>query len=215
MSSVSGPSGRSHPRMHLVPPPSAAREPSDAELVRAVLDRAPLSAARLWDRYSSLVRRILRRSLGPSVDVEDAVQEAFLRLFRDIARLREPTALRSFLIGITLHVATSELRKRRARRWLLLSEGGSVPESEPITDDARLEGRETLRRLYRVLDRVDTRRRMVFVLRYVEGMELAELSAVLGCSLATTKRRVADAAGRVTRLAARDPMLAPYLTRIE
>ena len=38
-----------------------------------------------------------------------------------------------------------------------------------------------------------------------------ELSAVLDCSLATAKRRVADAAQRVHHLAASDPVLAPYL----
>lgn len=212
MPSASGPSGRSHARMHLVPS-GAALEQSDAALVLAMRERAPLAATRVWERYSALVRRILRRALGPSVEVDDALQEAFLRLFRDIASLRDPSALRSFLIGITLHVATSELRRRRARRWLLLSDDGVVPDREPFADGQRLQARDALRRLYRVLDRVSTRVRLVFVLRYVEGIELAELSAVLGCSLATTKRRVADAAQRVYRLAEKDPVLAPYLPR--
>jgi DNA-directed RNA polymerase specialized sigma24 family protein len=74
-----------------------------------------------------------------------------------------------------------------------------------------LEHRRALHALYRVLDRIDTNRRLVFVLRYVEAMELSELSTVLGCSLATTKRRVADAAERVSRLASRDPYLAQYV----
>jgi len=77
----------------------------------------------------------------------------------------------------------------------------------------QLEQREALRRLYRLLERIDTRQRLLFVLRYIEGMELAELSAILGCSLATTKRRLADAASRVCRLASSDAVLAPYLTR--
>jgi RNA polymerase sigma-70 factor (ECF subfamily) len=161
-----------------------------------------------------LVRRILRRSLGPGVDVEDAVQDAFLRLFRDLETLREPTALRSFLIGITLHVATSELRKRRARQWLRLSDDGVVPERPTSEAMADHEQRQALLRLYRVLDRVDAERRLVFVLRHVEGLELTELAAVLGCSLSTTKRRVADASARVCRLASADPVLAPYVKEL-
>jgi RNA polymerase sigma-70 factor (ECF subfamily) len=190
-------------------PPEAAE--SDAELVAAVLARGPGAAARLCDRYASLVRRILRRILGPGVDVEDALQDAFLRLFCDLGSLREPAALRSFLIGISLHVAKSELRKRRARRWLLLSDDGAVPEPESGAEVQDPEARAAMERLYEVLDRVGHERRVVFVLRYVEALELAELSAVLGCSLATTKRRVAEAARRVTQLAASDPLLAPYL----
>jgi RNA polymerase sigma-70 factor (ECF subfamily) len=199
--------------VRIVPPGGELPIEDDAALVEAVRARMPRAAGRLWDRYSGMVRRILRRILGPSVDVEDAVQEAFLRLFRDLDSLRDPTALRSFLIGISLHVAKSELRRRRAKRWLLLSDDGALVEPEATTDPAQHEQRAALVRLYRVLDRIGAERRSVFVLRYVEGLELSDLSAVLGCSLATTKRRVADAARRVCALAASDPLLSPYVTR--
>jgi RNA polymerase sigma-70 factor (ECF subfamily) len=187
-----------------------ARGLDDAALVAGVRAKELGAAGRMWDRYVSLVRRILRRILGP-IDVEDVVQDAFLRLFRDLGSLRDPCALRSFLIGITLHVAKSELRRRRARRWLLLSDHGAVAGLAGMATDEWHEPRAAVLRLYQVLDRVSDERRTVFVLRFVEGLELAELSAVLDCSLATTKRRVADAARRVCFLAAADPLLAPYL----
>ena len=212
MSSSSGLADRP-PRLMRVVPPGVDPGDDDAALVDAVRARLPRAAGRLWDRHSGMVRRILRRILGPSVDVEDAVQDAFLRLFRDLDSLRDPSALRSFLIGITLHVAKSELRRRRAKRWLLLSDDGVLTEPESTGDAQRLEQRAALARLYRLLDKLGAERRSVFVLRFIEGLDLTELSAVLGCSLATTKRRVADAARRVCLLAASDPLLAPYVTR--
>jgi len=190
--------------------PGEPRDEDDATLVAAVRANEPGAAGRMWDRYASLVHRILRRILGPT-DVEDAVQDAFLRLFRDLGSLREPSALRSFLIGITLHVAKSELRRRRARRWLLLSDDVVIDESDAPAADGHHEPRAAVLRLYAMLDRISDERRTVFVLRFVEGLDLAELSAMLDCSLATTKRRVADAARRVHVLAAADPLLAPYL----
>jgi RNA polymerase sigma-70 factor (ECF subfamily) len=213
MSSTSGLAGRPQSRVMRVVPARAEPQEDDAALVEAVRARMPRAAGRLWDRHSGTVRRILRRILGPSVDVEDAVQDAFLRLFRDLDSLRDPAALRSFLIGITLHVAKSELRRRRAKRWLLLSDDGVLAEPEANMDPQYLEQRAALVRLYRVLDKLGAERRAVFVLRFVEGLELSDLSAVLGCSLATTKRRVADAARRVCLLAGGDPLLAPYVTR--
>jgi len=203
-----GLAGNGPPRLRIVAP-DEHRQDDDASIVAGVVAREPGAAGRMWDRYASLVRRILRRMLGP-VDVEDAVQDAFLRLFRDLGSLRDPSALRSYLIGITLHVAKSELRRRRARRWLLLSDDGDVVEPEATADEGH-EPRAAVLRLYAVLDRISDERRTVFVLRYVEGLELGELSAVLDCSLATAKRRVADAARRVSLLAASDPLLAPYL----
>ncbi len=197
-------------RLRVVPPAEPRPEEDDAAVVAGVIAGQPGAAGTMWDRHAPLVRRILRRMLGP-VDVEDAVQDAFLRLFRDLGSLREPAALRSFLIGITLHVAKSELRRRRARRWLRLSDDGVLAEPDVAGEDDGHEPRAAMQRLYEVLDRVSDERRTVFVLRFVEGLELAELSAVLDCSLATTKRRVADAAQRVCHLAASDPLLAPYL----
>ena len=213
MSTTSGLAGRPPSRLWVVAPGAEPRE-DDAGLVAAVRARIPGAAERLWDRYSILVRRILRRVLGPGGDVEDGVQEAFLRLFRDLDALRDPRALRSYLIGIALHVAKSELRRRQAKRWLLLSDDGALDEIGGAFDPQQFEARAALVRLYRVLDRVGHERRVAFVLRYIEGLELAELSVVLRCSLATTKRRVADAARRVFLLAAADPLLAPYLEEV-
>jgi RNA polymerase sigma-70 factor, ECF subfamily len=200
---------RPRSRLRIVSP-GEERPEDDAALVAAVRAREPGAAGRMWDRHAYLVRGILRRILGP-VDVEDGVQDAFLRLFRDLGSLRDPAALRSFVIGITLHVAKSELRRRRAKRWLLLSDDGIIAEPDALAADEWHEPRVAVLRLYKVLDRISDERRTVFVLRYVEGLDLAELSAVLDCSLATTKRRVADAARRVCLLAASDPVLAPYL----
>jgi RNA polymerase sigma-70 factor (ECF subfamily) len=210
MASVAGFKANGPPSRLRIVPPDGRREEDDATLVAGVLAKDPAAAGRMWDRYAWLVRRILRRMLGP-VDVEDAVQEAFLRLFRDLGALRDPATLRSYLIGITLHVAKSELRRRRAKRWLLFSSDRASEEPDALNVDDWHEPRAAVLRLYKMLDRISDERRMVFVLRYIEGVELAELSAVLDCSLATTKRRVADAARRVCLLAASDPILAPYL----
>jgi RNA polymerase sigma-70 factor (ECF subfamily) len=162
----------------------------------------------VWDRYAGLVRRILRRSLGPDADVEDAVQDVFLRFFSQVGGLRDPGALRPFLIGITLHVAGSALRRRRVRRWLRLTDDGSLPERAGARDDD--EARAALRRLYAILDRLDDAGRLVFVLRHIEGLELTEVAAALGTSLATTKRRLAKVTGRVLAMIERDPALAEY-----
>ena len=190
--------------------PDHQRHEDDADLVAGVLAKEAGAAGRMWDRYAWLVRRVLRRMLGP-VDVEDSVQDAFLRLFRDLGALRDPATLRSYLIGITLHVAKSELRRRRAKRWLSFEGDGASAEPEVLPAEEWHEPRAAVLRLYKMLDRISDERRLVFVLRFVEGLELAEVAAVLDCSLATTKRRVADAARRVSVLAAADPLLAPYI----
>ena len=180
----------------------------DAALARAITQGHPGAARVVWTRFSPLVRGLLVRTLGPG-DVEDHLQESLLRLFRHVGELRDPSALTQFVIGITLRVARSELRRRRYRRWLRLTPAGVLPEAgQPARDFA---AREALTALYAILDRIDDDARIVFVMRYVQGEDLATISGCLGCSLATTKRRLASASKRIVALSRAQPALAPYV----
>jgi len=133
----------------------------------------------------------------------------FLRFYRNRALLRDPAALRSFLFGITLRVAASELRSRRVRSWLRLTRDGVLDDQEaPRTDP---DAREAVRRLYAILDRLDANGRMAFVLHYVDGWELTEVAEAFGISLATIKRRLARVAVRVFASAQADTLLVQYL----
>ncbi len=181
----------------------------DAALARLAAEKDPRAAAALWDRYASLVRGILRRTLGPIAEVEDLVQEAFIGMFRTLGGLRDPDALRSFIVGTAIRTARSELRRKRVRRWLSLTPTGTLPDSEQA-GGVDPEARRAVKRLYEVLDTIDDRGRMAFVLRHMEGYELTEVAEALGCSLATTKRALTKAQERVNAMVKRDPLLAPY-----
>ena len=199
-------------RLASVHPLPRAR-PTDASLATAAIAGEPAAAGLLWERFSPLVRGLIRRSLGPDRDVEDHVQEVFLRLFEQIGELREPAALRSFVVGITVRVLRSELRRRRVRRWLRLADEGELPDgAAPPRDDA---AREALRRLYGILDGIDDEARLSFALRFIEGLELTEVAAALGASLATTKRRLAKVTARVLAAARHDPVLVSYVAHVE
>ena len=191
---------------------SIARLPSpdmsDAEVAVAAAAGEPAAQGLAWDRLSPLVRGLLRKSMGPGdADIEDMVQDVFIRFFRNIATLRKPDSVRSFIIGITMRVAASELRRRRVKRWLRLVPSHELPEPAVSLDE---ESREALRRLYAVLDKLGDQARLAFVLRFVEGLELTEVAAGLDVSLATAKRRLSKVSKQVSALVDADPILRDY-----
>jgi RNA polymerase sigma-70 factor (ECF subfamily) len=192
----------------LVPRPPL-EEVDDVTLASGAAKGDPGAHAAIWDRYAPLVRRILVRSIGPGGEVDDQVQEVFLRFYRNRALLRDPAALRSFLFGITLRVAASELRSRRIRSWLHLTKDGVLtePEGPRIDTDAR----EAVKRLYAILDRLDANSRLAFVLHYVDGWELVDVAEAFSVSLATVKRRLARVSVRVFASAQADSLLVQYL----
>jgi RNA polymerase sigma-70 factor (ECF subfamily) len=205
-----GPSEKGDMRLRLVAP-DARPESTDADLVAAWARGSAAASAAIWDRFYPMVRRVLCRTMGPGHDMEDLAQEVFLRLFRKLPALRDPAALRSFVLSITTHVVQGELRGRWLRRWLGLARDGALPESE--SDQADHDAREALDRFYRILDRLGAKDRTAFVLRHVEEVELTDVAGALGVSLATVKRRLPRVARRVFALAANDPVLAGYLSR--
>lgn len=195
------------PTPYLVRPPDLQRA-DDATLARAAAERDPRAYDVIWDRYAPQLRGLLRRSTGQD-GVDDLLQDVFVRFIQSVTTLRDTTALRSFLFGIAVHVAMSELRRRRVRRWVTLFQSESPPESPaPGRDD---DAREAVSRLYRLLDRVDPQSRMLFTLRHIEGLELKDVASTLGVSLATAKRRITRADARVHELALHDERLVEYL----
>jgi len=197
-------------RTHLTLVSSRSVEPrTDAQLVTAILAGERNAASELWDRHSSMIRGLMRRMLGSQVDAEDAVQEVFLRFFRSVEKLQKLDAVRSYLIGIALHVARSEQRRRARRRWLPWHEvDESVGASAPASNDT---AREPLARLEIILAGAGDEARLLFVSRCVEKLELTEIASALGVSLSTVKRKLKRALGYIEKRMAGDRVLAEYI----
>jgi RNA polymerase sigma-70 factor, ECF subfamily len=184
----------------------------DEALARALIAKDPGAAAVAWERFTPLVRRILRRALGPAQNAEDLVQEVFLRLFLKAHELREPRALRAFLISIATLTVRSELRRLRARSWLGFSPDVAGLDLRVVHPDPS--GRQAIWRFYELLDRFNSRDRMAYVLRFIEGMSLTQVSEALGVSLSTTKRSLLRVRRRLLELVRRDALLADYVTDV-
>jgi RNA polymerase sigma-70 factor (ECF subfamily) len=188
---------------------STSDEPDDEDLIQALRRGDPQAAFVAWRRFAPLVTRTLRRLMGPGCDEEDLGQEVFLRFFRNVPALRTPSAVRSFLLGICIRVVRQEVRRRWLRRWLHLTDRGSLP--EVAGPDADHDAREVVRRYYDILDRVGAEGRSLFVTRHIEGVGLADVAALHGLSVSTTQRKLARVTERVAAMAQRDPVLAEYV----
>jgi RNA polymerase sigma-70 factor, ECF subfamily len=185
-----------------------SRRIADAALVRAALAGDPAPALAIVKRYLPLVRTILWRSVGES-DLEDGVQEVLARSFQSLPRLRDPTALRSFIIGIALRVAATE-RRRRHRGWReCLTLSGCLP--EPGALGVEIEAGQVAQRMRQILGRLKPDSIRVLYLRFVQEKELAEVAKSTGASVATAKRQLAKAAAHVRAMAQNEPVLSEYV----
>ena len=183
----------------------------DTALVAGLQAGEAWARAALFDRYAPQVERILRRILGHDqhTDFADLIHDAFVQALASIDGLRDADALLAWMQTIAARTAYRAIRARRIRRWLCFWEPEDLPEM--LAPGIEPEILEAHRRTYAVLDALPARERVAFALRYIEGMELAKVAAVLDISLATVKRRLTRAEQRFARAAERDPVLKPWL----
>jgi RNA polymerase sigma-70 factor (ECF subfamily) len=177
----------------------------DEALVDALVRRDPDAPAILFDRYAPYVQRVLARIVGYSEPERmDLLHDVFVRALEGIGDLKNPRALKSWLVGITVFLAKEWLRRRKRV--------GSPVAPESAADRAGIstppDAVEAVRSLYALLDRFNADDRAVFVLRVLEGMNLNEIAEACDLTISTARRRVLRAEARFHRLLPGYPALA-------
>jgi len=195
--------------LYVLPSGAAGRgQPTDTELARALIAGEAWAIPATWNRFAPSVYGIANRAFGRATDAEDITQEVFYRLFARVHTLKEPSALRSFVVSFAIRIVKWELRRQRVRRFVRLADSGELPDVTAASVD--IESRQVLQRFYGVLDRLGARDRLVFSLRYLEWLTLEEVAAAMELSLSTVKRSIAHSGQRVSAWIAGDRDLAAF-----
>ena len=163
------------------------------QLVEKARDGNRLAFNQLIDRYQGDIYRMIYYRIHRQMDAEDLTQDVFVRAYRSIARLREPQRFRSWLYTIAVNRVNDYLRKKRVRSIFKSSDEG--PEIQPEADDRR-ENPEALeqvlkedfwRQVGRIAQKLSKMEREVFMLRFMDDLNIAEIAQILKKSESTIK----------------------------
>jgi RNA polymerase sigma-70 factor, ECF subfamily len=152
-------------------------ERTDLDLVARWKAGEQRAATLLVERHASAVARFVT-SIGARDDVEEVVQDTFVRAFASLDGFRGESSLRTWLFTIARRLVLD--RRRAARRR---GEQVEVQENDVATEYDSLDGvvaDETQRRLQAALAKLSPTQREVFVLRVSEGMSYAEIAETVG-----------------------------------
>ena len=185
----------------------------NAELVAALVRGEGRAWTLLVDRFGRDVERLVAGALGVDADIADIVQDVFVRVMERIHQLRDPAALKGWISSVAVFAARGHIRKRRRWRWIRFLAPSDIPDTPAAT--ASPESHAILRATYKVLEALPENERLAFSLRFISEMELTEVAAACGVSLATIKRRLARAEVSFLEGARRDPLLIERIERGE
>jgi len=174
----------------------------DAGVVAQCLHGDRDAYAVLVERYQAAVYATAFYYAGRHGAAEDIAQEALMEAYRSLPRLKDPTRFGPWLKGVTCRTAANWLR-RHAKR---LEAETPLPFRRRVSiEDVRqgpsgdLERAELLERIQHAIDTLPERYRLPVVLRYLQELSYAEISAFTGES-PDEVRGVLQRAGRQLRV---------------
>jgi RNA polymerase sigma-70 factor, ECF subfamily len=178
--------------------------PTDASLIEAAKRHDVHAFEALMRRYNRRLFRAARGILRDNAAAEDAVQESYIRAFTHLDRYQPTGSFGAWLTRIAINEAL--MMKRRNRRMLSLdqlednlldNEQHSLAEWLATPDSSNAAGVRQL--LERAIDELPQAFRMVFLLRAVEQLSVAETAACLEINRATVKTRMHRAQVRLRK----------------
>lgn len=164
---------------------------TEREWIDATLDGDDQAFRRIVDNYIDEVSRTVTGMLGPGPEIDDVVQEVFIKLHRSLASFRGEASLKTYVVRMAINKSLDALRKRKRSRWMQ----PFSPEDpwEPTADekaDADLADRERRASLRKAVNRLPEGQRAVVVLRLIEDYSTEETARILDIPYGTVLSRL-------------------------
>lgn len=149
----------------------------------------------LYEKHARYIAGVVHRILGgrEKGEVDDIVQETFLDAFEGIAKIDDPLAARAWLVTVAVRRTRRFLGRRRRHALFMFWAKDYAPRSSDPRD------RQPVDDLYDALERIPADLWIPWSLHRIEQMSLPETAQICEVSLATVKRRIAEADERLAR----------------
>jgi RNA polymerase sigma-70 factor (ECF subfamily) len=144
----------------------------------------------LMEKYQRRVYWIAFNLLGHHDNAREIAQEAFIRVFRNIARFDVKKNFYTWIYQITVNLSIDRMRKASHGKTVDIEGIGGLADPrlrDPIETGERTEDRA---RVYQMLDRLPPRYKTVLILRDIQGLSCGEISEIVGCTNATVRWRL-------------------------
>ncbi len=164
---------------------------TEEQLIIATLDGNEDAFRRIVERYIDEVSRTVTGMLGAGPEIDDVVQEVFIKLHRSLHTFRGEASLKTFVVRMAINKSLDALRKRKRMRWL--QPWSNEDPWEPPADDRSdrgLTSKEEMAALRHAVDKLPESQRAVVVLRLIEDYSTEETARILGVPYGTVLSRL-------------------------
>ncbi|HUP19741.1 MAG TPA: RNA polymerase sigma factor [Gemmatimonadota bacterium] len=151
----------------------------------------------LIDRHQRRLWWAVRRLLNDPDDVDDVVQEAFVRAWEHLGDYDPAYRFYTWLYTIARNRALNVLRRQKVRGFVSLSADDAPPVAHPGDASTRAEGNELAGALAECRGTLPEDQREAFDLRHADGLSYAEIARAIGAPEGTVMSRLHRARGKM------------------
>jgi len=169
----------------------------DFLLIKRALAGDQRAYQRLRQKYHDSIFNLIYRMLRNREEVEDLVQEAFIKAFTSLANFNEEYAFSTWLYKIATNNAIDHIRKKKLQTFSIdkpLESADSdftfeLPDTELEPDEEMIDSQRK-KMLQEAMNALPPKYRQVIILRHVEEKEYAEIARILKLPLGTVKAHI-------------------------
>lgn len=148
----------------------------------------------LLRRHNQLLFRVLRGYLKDDVEVEDAMQNAYLKAFDKLYQFQGNSSFSTWLIRIGINEALARLGRKKKEKLIYLYSADESPERitqipDGMNPEKQIICQESERLLERAIDSLPEKYRVVYILRGVQGLPADHIAESLGITEDNVKVR--------------------------
>lgn len=160
----------------------------------------------LYLQYRGMVARLAFNITGSQQDLEDIIQETFLQVHRSLRSFQGESKFSTWLYRLTINVAMQYVRQHKKTAGVKYSiddvrhlKNNSESPEEEVT---KMQQRQIL---MDALEKISPKKKIVFVLHEIQGIEAKEIARILHIPTLTVRTRLFYARKAMYRMLMRDP----------
>jgi RNA polymerase sigma-70 factor (ECF subfamily) len=194
--------------------PPALSQIDEADLVARCRAGERPAHDEFYQRFRRPVAANLYRVLGDAGDLDDLVQDVFVIAFRGLDNFRGDARLSTWLYRICVNVALGRIRTRSRRPPpIAVADVDDVADARagangfsdrPETPERALEREQDRARVYRALEQLAPKKRIVLYLHEIEGLDLKDIAYLVDSNAVTVRTRLFYARREFYKLLAQD-----------
>lgn len=150
-----------------------------------------------YNIYKNDIQKMILHLLGPDDEIDDVIQDVFLQIYKSLNSFKYNSKFSTWLYRLTINTVLQHLRKKykKGNREVNLDDNDDIYNSiafnsEATTPEDDLHKKERIKAVYITLNTLAPKKRIVFILHEIQGLQPEEIAKMVGAPVLTVRTRL-------------------------